>query len=94
MAATVMPAMAGPRMRAPLNMAEFSAMALIRSSGTTISMMNAWRAGISNAFTTPSSAASSMISQTRMCPSKVSADRMKASNMEAVCVAMTVRCRL
>ena len=57
-----MPAIAGPTMRAPLNIDEFSAMAFIRSSRPTISTMNACRAGISNALTTPSNAARTKIS--------------------------------
>ena len=54
--------MAGPMMRAPLNMDEFSAMAFIRSSLPTMSTRKACRAGMSKAFTTPSKAAS-----TKMC---------------------------
>ncbi len=58
--------MAGPMMRAPLNMEEFSAMAFIRSSLPTMSTRKDCRAGISNAFTTPSNAASTKMCQTRM----------------------------
>ena len=56
-------------MRAPLNIDEFSAIAFIRSSLPTMSTMNACRAGMSNAFTTPSNAASTKMCQTwiRVC---------------------------
>ena len=55
--------MAGPTTREALNMEEFSAMAFIRSARPTISTMNDWRAGISKAFTTPSSADSAKMCQ-------------------------------
>ena len=51
------PATAGPTTRAPLNIDELSAIAFIRSPRPTISAMNAWRAGMSNALTIPTSAA-------------------------------------
>jgi hypothetical protein len=47
------PPIAGPTMRAALNAAELSAMPLDRSSCPTSSITNAWRAGMSNVFTSP-----------------------------------------
>jgi hypothetical protein len=47
------PASAGPTMRAPLNMPELSAMALVRSALPTISTMNDWRVGMSTVLATP-----------------------------------------
>src|SRR5438046_4160196 len=54
------PATAGPTIRAALNMDELSAIAFMRSSLPTSSTMNAWRAGMSNALTTPKNTASTM----------------------------------
>ena len=48
-----MPAIAGPTTRDALNIDELSAMAFIRSARPTISTMKDWRAGMSNALTTP-----------------------------------------
>ena len=57
--ATSVPASAGPSARAPLNMAEFSPMALVRSSlPSTISTVKAWRAGRSTAWAAASRNAS------------------------------------
>ena len=53
--ATSTPAMAGPTMRAPLSIDEFSAMALMRSSLPTISITKVCRVGRSIEFTTPRS---------------------------------------
>ena len=48
------PATDGPTSRAALNIDEFSAMAFARSSLSEIIVVrNAWRAGMSNAFTRP-----------------------------------------
>ncbi len=55
-----MPATAGPMTRAPLTMELFSETAFIKSSRLVISMMNDWRAGMSNAIATPRSAAMTM----------------------------------
>ena len=85
--------MAGPIKRAPLNIDEFSAMAFIKCSLPTISTRNAWRPGMSNAFTIPSRAASTKISHLVMWV-RASAARMKAKIMDAVWVAMTTRWRL
>ena len=76
-----MPATAGPTRRAPLTIDEFSAIALTRSSAPTISTMNDWRAGISNALTTPSSEASTKTCQIWMARSIVSAARIAASTI-------------
>ena len=91
--ATRIPATAGPTMRAPLNMEEFSAIAFIRSSLPTMSTRNACRAGMSNAFTTPSSVASTRMCHTCTFPVSVNAARRNASTMEAVWVPITIRCR-
>ena len=86
--------MAGPTMRAPLNIEEFSAMAFIRSSLPTMSTRNACRAGMSNALTTPCRADKPKMCHTCTLPVRVSAARTRASSMAAVWVAMTTRCRL
>ena len=50
----ITPATLGPTSRAALNMDEFKAIALPRSFLSSISVMtNAWRPGMSNAFTMP-----------------------------------------
>ena len=51
-----------------------------------MSMRNACRAGMSNAFTTPSPAASTMICHTCTRPVSVSNARIAARIMDAVCV--------
>ncbi len=63
-----MPAIAGPKTRAPLNSDEFSAMAFIRSSLPTISTTKLCRVGMSKASVIPSSNASSAICQMRTTP--------------------------
>ncbi len=75
-------------------MEEFSAMAFIRSGLPTMSTMNAWRAGMSKALTTPSPAESTKICQIRTWPPSVSQASAKASSMDAVCVPMTTLRRL
>ena len=53
-AAITRPATAGPTIRLPLTMDEFSAMAFGKSArSSTICTTNAWRAGVSNALITP-----------------------------------------
>ena len=94
MLATRIPAMAGPTTRDALNIEEFRAMAFIRSLRPTISTMKDWRAGISNAFTTPSSAASTKMCQIRTAPLSTNAASTKASSIAEVCVAITTRRRL
>src|ERR1035441_5091719 len=94
MPATSRPAMAGPTTRDALNMEELSAMAFIRSRLPTISTMKDWRAGISKEFAVPSRAERTKMCQMRTDPESVSAASTKASNMEAVCVAMTMWRRL
>ena len=86
--------MAGPIIRAALNIDEFNAIAFIRCSFPTISTIKDCRPGISKAFTTPSDAARTKISQTLTTPNSVSAARMSARIMDAVCVPITTRCRL
>ena len=92
MVATRIPATAGPTTRAALNIDELRPMALSRSSFPTISTRNACRAGMSNAFTVPSSDASTMMCHTCTRPESVSAASRNARSMDAVCVAMTMRC--
>jgi hypothetical protein len=74
---------------APLNIAELRAMALVMSSGSTISSTKAWRAGASNALAVPSRKA-----MTRMCHGwiqwrKVKAATAKASSIMTVWVIMS-----
>ena len=71
-AATTSPAMAGPITRAELNMAEFSEMALSRSSLLVIWMISDCRAGISNALMQPSITAKASTCQTCTRPEIVS----------------------
>ena len=85
-----MPPTAGPTIRAALNIAEFRPTALVMSSRPTISTTNAWRVGMSTAFTRPSSAARTRMCQTCTTFAKVSAARMKARSIEATCVPMIV----
>ena len=92
-AATTSPATDGPTTRAELNMAELSEMALSRSSLPVIWMSRDWRPGISKAFTTPSSVASTKICQTCTRPVSVNVASTKACNMASVCVTTTMRCR-
>ena len=89
-----MPATAGPTTREALNIAELRAMALIRSSLPTISMMNAWRAGMSKALTTPRRAESTNTCQMRTVLVRVRNASAKASSIDAVWVAMTTWRRL
>jgi hypothetical protein len=93
-APTSTPATAGPMIRAPLKIDEFSAMAFGRSSRPTISTTNDWRAGMSNAFTTPSAAPNANRCGTRMRPVSVSAARANASAIAVVWVARRIRWRL
>ena len=65
------------------------AIAFSKSSRPTISIRNDCRAGTSNAFTTPSSVDSVIISQTRIIPVSVSVARTNASSMDDTCVAIT-----
>ena len=75
------PATAGPVSRAMLNIEEFSAIALARSSGPSTSFTNSdCRAGMSNALTMPSTADSAMMCQTWTVPVRTSAARMDASS--------------
>ena len=93
MAPTSTPATAGPTIRAPLNIDELSAMALIRSFRPTRSTTNTCRAGMSNAFTVPSSAAIANRCHTATRPVSVSPASVPASSIAQVCVAMMIRRR-
>ena len=81
-------------MRAPLNIDEFSAMAFIRSSLPTISTRNDCRAGISKAFTTPRSEASTKMCHTCTTPVRVSVAKIAARIIDEIWVAITRRWRL
>ncbi len=81
-------------MRALLNIDEFRAMAFIRSSFPTMSTINAWRVGMSNAFTIPRHEASTKTCQTCTCPDRVRNDSASARSIDALWVAITTRCRL
>ncbi len=74
-----MPATGGPIRRAPLNMAEFKAMALPRSSflSTTCTTME-WRAGASRALATPRKKASGSRCQGAMALLNIRMARTKA----------------
>lgn len=86
-AATATPAMAGPTARAPLKIAELRPMALVRSAlPSTISTMNAWRAGMSIAWVAPRAMANTITCHTWTTPVPVRAARMKASIIWIVCV--------
>ena len=68
------PASDGPINRATLTMDELIAMALPRSARSpTISIMKAWRPGMSKALTTPCMTLRNRISPIVMCPENVSA---------------------
>ena len=66
------PATDGPTSRAALNIDEFKAMAFARSSRSEIIVVrNAWRAGMSKAFTIPCTAFKATIAGTVMWPLNV-----------------------
>src|SRR5436190_53084 len=87
------PATAGPTIRAALNMDELSAIAFMRSSLPTSSTMNAWRAGMSNALTTPKNTASTMTCHVVTLPVHTSTANASASSICKPCV-HTMRRRL
>src|SRR6266699_3374575 len=87
------PATAGPTIRAALNMDELSAIAFMRSSLPTSSTMNAWRAGMSNALTTPKNTASAMTCHVVTLPVHTSTASASASSICRACV-HTMRRRL
>src|SRR6266487_698944 len=80
------PATAGPTIRAALNMDELSAIAFMRSSLPTSSTMNAWRAGMSNALTTPKNTASAMTCHVVTLPVHTSTASASASSICKACV--------
>src|SRR5439155_769881 len=93
-AATTTPATAGPATRAPLTIDEFNAIALSRCSRLpTISITNACRAGMSNAFATPSSDPRTKRCHTLTVPASVIAARTNARTIMADCVPMRTRRR-
>ena len=85
------PATAGPIMRAVLARTELRLTALRRCSGPTISSMNDWRAGFSNALFRPRSAARRPICQTCTSPVTVSTPRISACTPIAVWSAIVSR---
>ena len=87
------PATAGPTIRAALNMDELSAIAFMRSSLPTSSTMNAWRAGMSNALTTPKNTASTITCHVVTLPVHTSPASASASSICRACV-HTMRRRL
>ena len=82
--------MAGPRTRAPLNIAELSETALPTSSGPTISMANDWRTGMSTALAQPRARASTMTIQSSTTPLRVSTARIAARTIITAWTAMSV----
>ena len=86
-----MPATAGPTTRAALNIEEFRAMALTRSSLPTISTMKDWRVGMSKALTTPSREASAITFQTAIVCVQYRIASANACSMESVWVSTTMR---
>ena len=83
----VRPAMAGPRTRAPLNIAELRATALPTSRGPTISMANDWRTGMSTALAHPRASARTMTIQISTTPLSVRTARMAARTIITTCTA-------
>ena len=80
--------MAGPTMRAPLNIALLSEMAFIKSSRLAISTTNDCRAGMSKAIATPPHRPSTIISHGWMIPDHTSPAKMKARIIIAIWVQM------
>ena len=89
-AAIVTPAIAGPAIRAMLNIAEFRATAFATSSRPTISMTKAWRTGMSTAFAQPRRSARTTIIQTCTMPVSVRAASTNARSIIATCTARSV----
>ena len=88
------PASDGPTSRAALNIDEFSAIALPRSSLFSIIVMrNAWRPGMSNAFTSPWTTLRPMTSGIVIRPDKVSQASTNDCSIDTVCVATSSRWR-
>ena len=88
-----MPATAGPIVRAPLNIIEFSAIAFGRSSIPTISTTNACRPGMSNELTIPLKAARITTCATRTVPVKVNAASTNALSISSTCATIIRRRR-
>ncbi len=93
-AAITMPAIDGPSSRAALTIEELRAIALPRSSLFSMSATrNAWRPGMSNAFTTPWTTFNTRIASMEMRPLSVSTASANDCSIETVCVAMRSRRR-
>ncbi len=69
-----------------LNIVELRAIALVRCSRLTISRTKDWRAGMSNAFTTPSRNASTSTCQGATVPVNVRIERIAARSIAAAWV--------
>ena len=82
------PAIAGPKILAPLNIAEFKAIAFKRSSFPTISLIKACLVGASKAFTKPKHKAKNITCQTLTNPVKVRNAKIKAKIIAPVWVNM------
>ncbi len=87
--ASANPATAGPATRAPLKIDEFNAIALGKSSRTTICTRNDCRIGTSKAFTMPTKKATRISSHTLIASANVSAANANASTIDTACVAIT-----
>ena len=80
------PPMAGPTTRDMFMSDELRLTALARSSRPTISIMNVWRAGLSNRLTTPSRPASRYTCQSTTVSVTTRMPRTRASSPPADCV--------
>jgi len=75
------PAIAGPTKLAPVTIVVLRATALARFSRPTISGTNAWRVGLSKAFTAPRRTASTRTCETRTWPLNV---RIASANASTI----------
>jgi hypothetical protein len=85
------PASAGPIVRAPLMSALPRLTAFTSRSGPTSSTTNAWRAGLSIAFTAPRAQISASSIHSSIVPVAVSASSASAGSAIAVCVMSSSR---
>src|SRR6185437_2562380 len=86
-----MAANAGPITRATLNPLELSAIASTTSSLPTSSIINAWRAGMSNALIDPATSDNNANHATVMCPDQSNHHRIAACTPNNACVSLTKR---
>jgi hypothetical protein len=85
------PAAAGPRMRDECTTTELSATALTTRSAPTISLTNAWRAGLSMARTVPRTSTSPKTIHASTAPPAASAQSASAGIAISVCVIVSSR---